>query len=129
MDTKTATLLAAAAALTSSTGYAAPASEAPVPKASSYADLLQPIPNATERLRAADMIAATETEQPLLTKTQYHHHHNNYGNGYGYNRNHHHHHHHHNRWWYTQHGYYWYGGAWVLRPRHHHHHHHHHNNY
>ncbi|HVM99333.1 MAG TPA: hypothetical protein VMT68_03880 [Caulobacteraceae bacterium] len=117
MDTRTATLLAAAAALTSSPGLAStPASEAPVPRVSSYAELLQPIPNATERLRAADLDTSNAAEQPQLIETQY------------YRDHHHHHHHHHSREWYRSHGYWWNGGAWVLRPRRHHHHHHN-NNY
>jgi len=121
MDTKTATLLAAAAALSSAPALASTVHEAPIPKASSYADLLQPIPNATERLRAADLDTSNALEQPQLIQAQY------YDNR---RRHHHHHHHHHNRSWYLSHGYWWQGGAWVLRPRpHHHHHHHHHNNY
>jgi hypothetical protein len=114
MNRKTATLLGAAAALAAGPGLAAPAAaEAPaVPVAASYAELLQPIPNAMERLKAAD--AQGELRPARLIDAQYiaHHHH-------------HHHHHHHNRRWYIQNGYSWYGGAWVLRPRPHHHHHHH----
>jgi hypothetical protein len=88
-------------------------------QADSFAELLQPIPNATEQLKVADMQA--ERDAPKLIKAQY-------GQ---YDQHHHHHHHsHHSRWWYRSHGYYWFNGAWVLRPRrmHHHHHHHHHNN-
>ncbi len=107
----------AAAAVTGLVG--APASAAvdqPVRmQADSFAELLQPIPNATEQLRIADMQAARDA--PKLVQVQYQAHH------------HHHHHHHHNRRWYLQNGYYWYNGGWVLRPkRNHHHHHHHHNN-
>jgi hypothetical protein len=100
----------------------APASAAVEPvrmQAQSFAELLQPIPNASEQLKIADMQAARA--EPRLIEAQY------YNNN---NRHHHHHHHHHNRRWYLRNGYYWYGGAWVLRPRNnHHHHHHHHNNY
>jgi hypothetical protein len=86
-------------------------------QAESFAELLQPIPNASEQLRVADMQA--ERDAPRLVRVQYDQHHH-----------HHHHHHHHNRRWYMRNGYYWYNGGWVLRPRrdHHHHHHHHHNN-
>jgi hypothetical protein len=111
MDPKTATLLAAAAALTAGPALATPAAQAP-------AELLTPIPNAVERLQLAD----AEAQAPRFIEAQFvvHHHH------------HHHHHHHRNRRWYLQNGYYWNNGAWLLRPRphhHHHHHHHHHNHY
>ena len=93
-----------------------PAAQVPaVPIAASYAELLTPIPNAVERLRAAD---AAEAEAPKLIDAQYVAHY------------HHHHHHHHSRRWYMRNGYMWSGGAWILRPvtHHHHHHHHHHQN-
>ncbi len=114
MDSKTATLLAAAAALTAGPALATPAAQArAIPVAASYAELLTPIPNAVERLQLAD----AEVQAPRLIEAQYMAHH------------HHHHHHHHNRRWYRQNGYYWNNGAWLLRPRPHHHHHHHHNHY
>lgn len=120
MDRKTATIVGAAAALVAAPALATP-NTAPVAPAASYAELLDPIPNAVERLRIAD--AQDAAQPPRLIKAQYdaHHHHH-----------HHHHHSHHNRRWYHQHGYVWLGGAWVLRPpprHHHHHHHHHHNNF
>ncbi len=71
----------------------------------SYADLLDPIPNARALLREANAAAAQKPAR--VEKTQYyghhHHHHHNgywdtpwggYGNGYGYHHHHHHHHHH-----------------------------------
>jgi hypothetical protein len=83
--------------------------------AKSYAELLEPIPNALAVLRAVDAAEAARNAQEAttdasVTLVQYHHHH------------HHHrvrHHHHHNRWW---------------RRHHHHHHnrwrrHHHHSQY
>jgi hypothetical protein len=110
-------VMGAISAIAGAPGVAAAASGEPaVPVATSYADLLQPIPNAVERLQRSDAEAAARPAQ--LIEAQYapppvaHHHH--------------HHHHHHNRRWYLRHGYSWYGGAWVLRPAHHHHHHHHH---
>ncbi|HEX4198149.1 MAG TPA: hypothetical protein VHZ26_11970 [Caulobacteraceae bacterium] len=116
MHRKTVTMIGAAAALAAGPGLAGPANAAPpaVPVATSYAELLQPIPNAVERLKASDAEAASRPAR--LIDAQYgpfnrHHHH--------------HHHHHHDRGWYLRNGYYWYGGAWTLRPRHHHHHHHH----
>ena len=116
MDGKIATLAAGVAALASGPALAAPNAPA-VPVASSYAELLQPIPNATERLQLAD--AQEQANAPRLILAQW-----------GRDRHHHHHHHHHNRAWWLGHGYYWYGGRWTLRPVHHHHdHHHHHHNY
>ncbi len=117
MDRKTATLIGAAAALAAGPALAAPTgSEAPVPVAASYAELLQPIPNAVERLKIADTQADLAPARLIDAQYLAHHHH-------------HHHHHHHNRAWYLRNGYSWFGGAWVLHPRHHHHHHHHHNHY
>jgi len=112
MDRKTITLVGAAAALAAGPALAASsAAEGPaVPVAASYAELLQPIPNAVERLKLAD--AEADAQPARLIPAQYAAHH-------------HHHHHHHSRRWYQTHGYAWLGGAWVLRPAHHHHHHHH----
>jgi hypothetical protein len=116
MDGKLATLAGAAALAAAPVlaGATPPAtSEAAVPVAATYAELLSPMPNAAARLRIAD--AQADAAQPQLIEAQYvaHHHH-------------HHHHHVYRRAWYLAHGYYWHGGRWILRPRHHHHHHHHH---
>jgi len=67
-----------AAAITSLVGAAAvaPADGAVRMQAQSYAELLQPIPNATEQLKIADMQAARV--EPRLIEAQYatdHHHH------------------------------------------------------
>jgi hypothetical protein len=121
MDHKLATIVGAAAVLVAvpatKQATAVPAEPA-IPAASSHADLLQPIPNAVERLRIADSESAAR--RPMLEKIQYggpvdHHHH-------------HHHHHHHSHDWYMQNGYRWFGGRWVTGDyyAHHHHHHHHH---
>lgn len=118
MDSKTATLLGAAVALAAGLALAETAAETPAaPVASSYAELLTPIPNAVERLKLSD--AYWQAQQPKLIPVQYaadHHHH-------------HHHHHHHSRRWYLRNGYTFNNGIWALlpRPHHHHHHHHHHN--
>jgi predicted metallo-beta-lactamase superfamily hydrolase len=62
--------------------------------ARSYADLLEPIPNAVERLRLAD--AQDAHDGAKLIKAQFYHHH-------------HHHHHHHSAYWpYGYYGYYSY---------------------
>jgi hypothetical protein len=77
---------------------AAHAAPAPSSSPQSYADLLEPIPNALEALIADDMAKARQPK-PLLQLAQFyypHHHH-------------HHHHHHHN-------GYYG-GGIVVVPPR------------
>jgi hypothetical protein len=108
---KTVTLVGAAAALAAGPALATPPATAATPVASSYAELLQPIPNAVERLQASDAEMAAAPAQLIPAQYAVHHHH----------------HHHHARRWYMQHGYSWYGGAWVIRPRVHHHHHHHQN--
>ena len=103
---------AAVAAMAAGAGASAPAAADPIPQAATYADLLQPVPDAMTRLQDADAQHLAGFQQ-----AQY------YGD-----RNHHHHHHNYrSRRWYQSHGYSWYGGRWVIRPRHHHHHHH--NNY
>ena len=109
------TMLAGAATVALAAGAMAssPAMADPIPVATSYADLLVPVPNAMERL------AADDANQPAahMELAQY---------GGPMNHHHHHHHHHHNRRWYRANGYYYNGGQWILRPVHHHHHHHHH---
>jgi hypothetical protein len=108
MDKKVAGLLGAAAALTAMTAvaHATPAQNTELAPATSYRDLLDPIPNAVPMLKADDArLAERSAEQVAQISVQLgpHHHH-------------HHHHHHH---------------GVVVRlgphhPRHHHHHHHHH---
>jgi hypothetical protein len=114
MERKIATLVGAAAALAAGSALAAaPVSpvlaEAPAAVATSYAELLEPIPNAVERLRAANEGAAQLAQYRDDSGAAHHHHH----------------HHHHNRAWYLAHGYYWHNGQWVLKPVRHHHHHNH----
>ena len=118
MEKKIAGLLGAMATL--GAVDTAPASQGPsaapteVMRANSFADLLEPIPNAASLLQAID---ESEPAQPTDSKVQlaqfdirvgprYHHHH--------------HHHHHHG-----------YGRRVIVVPRfrHHHHHHHHHHGY
>ena len=112
---------AAATALTAASPMlATPATAQPIPAAVSYADLLEPVPNAMERLTEADDAARGNAHlipaQYQVDGPQRH--------------DHHHHHHHHSRSWYRANGYVWNGGTWVRRPiHHHHHHHHHHSNY
>jgi hypothetical protein len=107
MDKKIAGLLGAVAAL--GTLNAAQAAPAPAPtdvlQANSFADLLEPIPNAKAMLQAVDEQSPAASAQDNVQLAQFHHHH-------------HHHHHHH-----------WRRPVVVVVPhrhRHHHHHHHHH---
>jgi hypothetical protein len=79
--------------------------------AQSYAELLEPIPNALAVLQAVDAAEAARTAQAAetdadVTLVQYHHHHHRWR-----------HHHHHNRWWRRHHHHH--HNRWR---RHHHHH-------
>ena len=105
---------AAAAAFLATAGAANLAMADPIPRAASYADLLEPVPDAAARLQADDALRAQAAH---IERVEY-----RYG---GWDHHHHHHHHHHHSWqWYQARGYYWNGWAWALRPRAHHHHHH-----
>lgn len=114
MDKKIAGLLGAVGALTSlSTAQAAtPSDPTEVLKAGSYADLLDPIPNAMEKLRAVDETPSAPKVQTAQLFIEHHHHHHHHHHGYyrgygprivvtpgyryrGYHHHHHHHHHHH----------------------------------
>jgi hypothetical protein len=130
MERKTIMLTGAAAAtLTAGAMIPATAQADPVPAAASYADLLQPLPDAAARLRADDANAAAVNaagrpayfqEAQNDSPAAHHHHH------------HHHHQTQHSAQWWQSHGYYWNGSQWIRRPvshHHHHHHHHHQNNY
>ena len=106
MKAKRIGVVGAISALAAASGLGAQAAPA-VPMAQSYGELLEPIPDAVERLKLAD---AEEAARPaVLVKAQYepgpgpaaHHHH------------HHHHHVYHRRHWHHR------------RVVHHHHHHHH----
>jgi hypothetical protein len=100
MEKRVAGLLGAVAAIgTLSTAQAAPApatEPANVLQASSYAELLQPIPNAAATLKVIDERAPAASAEPRVQLAQAHHHH----------------HHHHHR------------TVIIRRHRHHHHHHH-----
>jgi hypothetical protein len=109
MDKKIAGLLGAAAAL----GAFNPAQAAPSPapsdvlRASSFADLLEPIPNAAALLQAVDESAPVPPANielaQLVVVGRHHHHHHHHHHAYrrapriviGPRRHHHHHHHHH----------------------------------
>lgn len=83
----------------------------------SYADLLQPIPNAREHLQQALLVEGAQPARVVPAQYFYHHHH------------HHHHHHHWAPYGYGGYGYYrpygYYYGPRYGYWRHHHHHHHH----
>jgi hypothetical protein len=94
---KTITGLLGAAAALGALG-AAQASTAPDPtealKANSFAELLEPIPNATALLKVVDESQANAaTEGNVQVAYRHHHHHHHSWRRY----RHHHHHHHHNR--------------------------------
>jgi hypothetical protein len=90
MQNKMTGLLGAVAALGAlSAVQAAPAPEpSDALKVSSFAELLQPIPNAAAQLKAMD--EAQPAERTIQLAYHHHHHHHRY-----WRRRHHHHHHHH----------------------------------
>ena len=136
MESKTAMMVGAAAALVAGPVLGAPpAVRAPsIPVATSYAELLQPIPDAVERLKLSDAEAAARPPELILAqwvdRNQHHHHHSNewyrqngyYWNGAAWALRPAPHHHHHSNEWYRQNGYYWNGNAWTPGPAPHHHH-------
>jgi hypothetical protein len=68
-----------------------------LPPARSFAELLDPIPNAANVLRVEYERAATDAsadERPLVVAQYHHHHHHHHHHHYR-----HHHHHHHHYWW------------------------------
>jgi hypothetical protein len=107
MDKKIAGLLGAVAAVsTLNTAQAAPTpSPTETLRANSFAELLEPIPNAAALLQAVDEQQPAASADANVQLAQYHHHH-------------HHHHHHAYRRYVPR--------FVVVRHRHHHHHHHHH---
>src|ERR1700744_3146906 len=95
MEKKIAGLLGAMATL----GAFGAAQAAPMPspaptdvlRANSFADLLEPIPNAAALLLAVDQSAPAASAKDNIQLAQYHHHHHHHHHF----RHHHHHHHHH----------------------------------
>lgn len=109
MDKRLAGLLGAVAGMaTMGAAHAAvpTAATSAIPQASSYAELLAPVPNSTELLQADDQSRAEQGWAGGVQLAQYHHHHHHHR---VIIRRHHHHHHH----------------VIVIKRRHHHHHHHH----
>ena len=98
LDKKIAGFLGAVAALgTVSSTQAAPlAPPTEVLQVNSYADLLEPIPNAGAILKAVDQqTEAVGGEAKILTVQYHHHHHHHHRTVIIKHRRHHHHHHHH----------------------------------
>jgi hypothetical protein len=120
MDKKIAGLLGAVASLGAMNAVQAAPLSSPAPsdvlRANSFADLLEPIPNAAALLQAVDESAPAPSADGNVQLAQF------------IVREHHHHHHHH-----SQYRRYYDEPRIVVVPRryrhHHHHHHHHHNGY
>ncbi len=122
MEKKIAGLLGAMATLGAFNGAEAAPAPSPAPtdilRANSFADLLEPIPNAAALLRAVDESRPVQTADENVQLAQYYYHH-------------HHHHHHHHAWRRYE---YDEPRIIVVPPRylywhHHHHHHHHHHSF
>jgi hypothetical protein len=113
MDKKIVGLLGAVATLGTFTAAEAAPAPTDVLRANSYADLLEPIPNAVALLQAVDESAPVSATENVQLAQFYHHHH----------------HHHHSFYRHHHHSYY---PRVVVVPRyrrHHHHHHHHHHSF
>jgi hypothetical protein len=122
MEKKIVGLLGAMATLGAFNGAEAAPAPPPAPtdvlRANSFADLLEPIPNAAALLKAVDESRPAPSADENVQLAQFYHHH------------HHHHHHHHSQY---RRGYgYDYAPRVIIVPRryrHHHHHHHHHHSF
>ncbi len=128
MDKKIAGLLGAVATLGAFNAAEAAPAPSPAPtdvlRANSFAELLEPIPNAASLLQAIDESAPAQSADENIQPAQFFEHH------------HHHHHHHHS--FYRRYDRYddGYGPRVIVVPRryryyhdHHHHHHHHHHSF
>jgi hypothetical protein len=120
MEKKIAGLLGAMATLGAFNAAQAAPTPSPAPtdvlRANSFADLLEPIPNAVALLQAVDESAPAPSADDNVQLAQYYHHH--------------HHHHHHSQYRRDYDG--GYGPRVIIVPRryrHHHHHHHHHHSF
>lgn len=89
----------------------APGQETELKPARSYAELLDPVPNASATLKALETKARAREPASLEMAQYYNYGYGGYGNGYGY-----HHHHHHHHWGRWRHHHHWWG-----RGHHHHH--------
>jgi hypothetical protein len=122
MEKKVAGLLGAVAALGTLNGaQAAPTPNPPdTLKVNSYADLLEPIPNALDVLRQIEDQSPVKPWEDNVKVAQFYHHHHHHGYYHHHHHGYYHHHHHH--------GYYR-PRIIVVPPRRYHHHHHHHGYY
>ena len=83
MDRKIAGLLGAAAALTTLGGAHANATQgAGLAPATTYRDLLDPVPDAVALLKADDAARARQQPAPVQLAQYYHHHHHHHHHGY-----------------------------------------------
>ena len=93
MHKKITGLLGASAVATLGAFGVAEATPVPAPSetlmANSFAELLEPIPNAAALLKTADESGSGASAERNIQLAQHHHHHHHHG------RRHHHHHHHH----------------------------------
>ena len=103
MDKKVLGLATAVATLTSAGAAQALPAESDVLRARSFAELLAPIPDATEKLKASDAVLTqrdADAAKVELAQFYYHHHHHHrffrpfFRHHHYYRRFHHHHHHH-----------------------------------
>ena len=117
MDKKIAGLLGAVAGLATmgaaNAAVQTPATDSPLPAASSYAELLAPVGNAAELLVADDAARLQQGEAHVQLAQYHHHHHHHHHTKIIIRRRHYHHHHHHHH------------PRVIIRRSHHHHHHHH----
>jgi len=89
--------LSAAIALPAGGANATAPTQSAVPQAQSFAELLDPVPNASERLRLADaQEAAPRLILAQYVNPQHHHHHRRWRRRRIHHHHHHHHHHHSN---------------------------------
>jgi hypothetical protein len=122
MEKKIAGLLGAMATLGAFNAAQAAPTPSPAPtdvlRANSFADLLEPIPNAVALLQAVDESAPVPSADDNVQLAQFYHHH-------------HHHHHHHHSMYRRDYGYDYAPRVIIVprRYRHHHHHHHHHHSF
>lgn len=111
MDKKIAGLVGAISALVPLGAVTAPATAAPdgALTANSYADLLKPIPNAVEQLKASDAVLKQENAAKVeMAQYYYHHHHHHHFLRRFFHPYYHHHHHwyHHHHWHHHHHHFY-----------------------
>jgi hypothetical protein len=108
LDKTIMSLLGGASALALLGGYQASAASAPVQAnllqpARSFAELLDPIPNAESVLRAEVERTSNDTsaqEKPMVEAQYYHHHHHHYHHHHYHHHHYHHHHYHHHHHYY-----------------------------